>query len=970
MLTRSMHSRNQLTHQSKCVLGFLIVFLLFAAYESRAKERLHRMLDSRSGLPNSTLSGFAQDTNGFFWISTAAGLFRYDGTEFRRWAPDKLTGWHYMVYPAPDGEVFVFDMTQTLYHLLPNEDAEPVIGPEGKPFTNVQDAAFTRDGRFWVARQNALFCRTEENEWVAMPKEIPGTEKIWRLSASLDGSLLVSTTQSLWKVNPDLSLSRIVARSFNGYIGSAIAHPDGSIFYMEKYPDGGKIMQLRDGQITERLSLKTNLFGFVLRGQTVWANSEVCLVALREGQAPEILRAPEDIPGSGMMMVDSENSLWVGTAEGLMQIPEPETVVFNSRDGMPNKSLRYMVKTEEGIWIVTWAWGIGLFDQKSKKWSIQDDPAKLGWLAIDGKSTLWGHANYHDFYRYADGHFIKLLPPALTDIRGWSQAPDGTLWIASDRGLWRTESSPRFLGNPLGNGVEIGQIFEDSKGRLWLTSGEKIGYVSAADVASGREVSCSLQTLDGSRGLGTLIEQSNGSLWVGTQDRGVWRYTDEEGWKPIPASLKYASRSLGGFVRSPSGGVWVFGPTEHIRVIDRPDLPEGWQVVEELSDWQGIASAPIHDLIEEPDGDLWIASNGVIHMPAEVRHAPIGPPRVKLAALIMNGARVDLNSVPQVPPGHNQLEIHFAALSFRDRTLLRYQYRLHANDQWTYSASNVPVFRFFDLPAGKYSAEVRASLDGVNWSSETARIVFTVLPPWYLRWWSIALGVMVLGLALYAVHRARVAILLRLERQRTRIAMDLHDEIGSGLGSIGILSSVAASQNVGEDQRQEMTKRIAETAHELGASLTDIVWSLRADSRTLESLAYYLTRRAESLFANDTTQFTTQFPEPWPTINLPLTARRNVLLIAMESLHNAAKHAHAQSVILQFEPSEGHKWLMRIGDDGCGLGNGAGHNGSGMGMPSMRLRAEEIGAQISFNSKNERGTIVTLAFNPHAKERT
>src|SRR5204862_4003695 len=144
---------------------------------------------------------------------------------------------------------------------------------------------------------------------------------------------------------------------------SDLAHPDGSIFYMEKYPDCGKIMQLRDGQITERLSLKTNLFGFVLRGQTVWANSEVCLVALREGQAPEILRAPEDIPGSGMMMVDSENSLWVGTAEGLMQIPEPETVVFNSRDGMPNKSLRYMVKTEEGIWIVICAWGIGLLDQ-------------------------------------------------------------------------------------------------------------------------------------------------------------------------------------------------------------------------------------------------------------------------------------------------------------------------------------------------------------------------------------------------------------------------------------------------------------------------------------------------------------------------------------------------------------------------------------------------------------------------------
>lgn len=671
-------------------------------------------------------------------------------------------------------------------------------------------------------------------------------------------------------------------------------------------------------------------------------------------------------------MVDNENSLWVATAEGLMQIPEPETVIFNARDGLPNNTARYMVKTDEGIWVVTWAWGVGLFEQKSNKWRIQNGPPKIGWLAVDGKGTLWGHANYHDFYRYANGGFIKLLPPALTDIRGWSQAPDGTLWIASDKGLWRTptdEGSPQFFGNPLGDGVELGHILEDSKGRLWLTSGEKIGYVSAADAASGKKVFCSLQTLDGSRGLGKVIEQSNGSLWVGTNDKGVWRYADEKGWTPIPASLKFASRSLGGFAPSPLGGVWVLGPATHMRVIDRPDLPEGWQVVEELSDWQGVSSFPISDLIEEPDGDLWLASNGVIHMPADVRRARIDPPRVKLAGLIMNGVRVDLSSVPQVPPGHNQLEIHFAALSFRDRTLLRYQYRLHPNDQWTYSASNVPVFRFFDLPAGEYSAEVRASLDGVNWSSESARIVFTVLPHWYMRWWSIALGVVALCLALYAAHRARVAILLRLERQRTRIAMDLHDEIGSGLGSIGILSSVAASQTVGEDQRQEMTQRIAETAHDLGASLTDIVWSLRGDATTLESLAYHLTRRAESLFANGQTQFNTKFPDDWPTNNLALTTRRNILLIAMESLHNAAKHADAGNVTLQFEQSDGHKWQMRIEDDGCGLHNGDGHNGSGMGMPGMKHRAAEIGAQIDFRSKNGRGTIVTLAFNPHAKER-
>jgi signal transduction histidine kinase len=166
-----------------------------------------------------------------------------------------------------------------------------------------------------------------------------------------------------------------------------------------------------------------------------------------------------------------------------------------------------------------------------------------------------------------------------------------------------------------------------------------------------------------------------------------------------------------------------------------------------------------------------------------------------------------------------------------------------------------------------------------------------------------------------------------------------------------------------------MSQRIAETAGELGTSLTDIVWSLRADATTIESLASHLTRRAESLFADDRTQLTTRFPDDWQSINLSLSVRRNVLLIAVESLHNVAKHAQAENVTLLFAPADGSKWLMRIEDDGCGFSNRTEDNGSGMGMQTMQRRAEEIGAQLSITSKNGGGTVVSLTFNPQAKER-
>ena len=525
------------------------------------------------------------------------------------------------------------------------------------------------------------------------------------------------------------------------------------------------------------------------------------------------------------------------------------------------------------------------------------------------------------------------------------------------------------VSHPIGD-REPGTILEDSKGQLWVTSNESICHAPAAAVTEGQELSWDCQIIKGARSIGKPVELPDGSLWVGTNMLGVWRYAEDTGWRVIPASSGLVSQSIAKLVLSPAGGVWILGMTARLRVMPRPDLPGGWQVLEELSLSHGVPTVRLYDMIEEPDGSLWLATqNGVAHLPIRVRYPTLEPPRINLTSLLINGRRANADGNLRIAAGRNQVELRFAALSYRDRSLLRYQYKLHPQEDWTASSDNLPIFRFYDLGSGKYSIEVRASIDGVNWSSLPAQISFEILSPWYLRWWAMALFVSLIAIILLTVHRVRVRVLLQLEQQRTRIAMDLHDEIGSGLGSIGILSSVVASPAIDEEQRQEMNQRIAATANELGTSLTDIVWSLRTEATTLESLAYHLARRAGSLFAGHGTQFKTNFPDDWRSTSASLTTRRNVLLIAMESLHNVAKHAQATSVTLQFEPADGREWVMRIEDDGCGLGSHRGGNGAGMGMPGMKRRAEEIGAEIDFSSANGHGTIVSLRFNPQAKER-
>jgi hypothetical protein len=315
-----------------------------------------------------------------------------------------------------------------------------------------------------------------------------------------------------------------------------------------------------------------------------------------------------------------------------------------------------------------------------------------------------------------------------------------------------------------------------------------------------------------------------------------------------------------------------------------------------------------------------------------------------------------------LPYRRNRLEMRFAALSYRDRNLIRTQIRLRPDAAWLES-SGLSV-RFVDLAPGRYAPEIRASLDGIDWSHAPAAFAFQVHRPWYLQLWALGLFALGAAAALYTIYRVRIAFLLRLERQRTRIAMDLHDEMGSGLGSIGILAGLAADSSLDDTSRRHLSDKIAQAASELGSSLTDIVWSLREGSETLEALAIRLAERGTRLFPDSVPEFRTRFPASWPPGRLPLEIRRNLQLIGSEALHNAARHAKPERVVLGLE-QEGRLWRLWVEDDGAGLpGALASGKGRGHGLRNMRERARQIDAELSIRASDAGGTRVEVRFHP------
>jgi signal transduction histidine kinase len=218
---------------------------------------------------------------------------------------------------------------------------------------------------------------------------------------------------------------------------------------------------------------------------------------------------------------------------------------------------------------------------------------------------------------------------------------------------------------------------------------------------------------------------------------------------------------------------------------------------------------------------------------------------------------------------------------------------------------------------------------------------------------------------LYVAHRLRLAFLLRLERQRARIAMDLHDEIGAGLGSINILAGLAAERTPAGSPQASLMNEISDAAAELGASLGEIVWSLRSRSGTLDGLVAHLSERAVKLFpAGSTPALTLAIPEVLPPVTLTVPVRWNVALIVNEAMHNAVRHARAAHVVLGLEPVE-RRWRIWVEDDGRGLDERAALR-AGVGIESMRRRADDIRADLELARRPSGGLTVSLLFDPQA----
>ncbi|HEX5042151.1 MAG TPA: ATP-binding protein [Candidatus Polarisedimenticolaceae bacterium] len=934
--------------------GLVLLFLALGGQAS-AKYRVTRVLDWQSGLPVSFTGRVEQDPEGFLWVGTSAGTFRYDGSEMVLKLP---IGRGLVPGSALAGTFVVFHQLEDGQWEFERMDGKPIPGPDGRP-VRAANGFVSPDGALWVIGEEALRLRGPDGVWSPRFAYPDGSRMLAGGSGGRNGTLFLPCRDALYRVDRSGRFTRVAP--LRGVLG-ALDRSDGSTVLGTFVTGRGFVYEVRDGVLHEIDRHPTRFMALTEREGALWISYDNMLARLAPGEPRETITAADGLLGGGAMMVDHEGSLWVATGHGLVQYPEPDTLSFlQEAPGLG----RHVVLDHDTVWMSTWS-GLYRARREGDSWTVAQQPrAHIGAACIDGAGALWTVLPDGFSYTPREGAWRLFPQPGVQDSEECAVAGDGGLWFPTGAGLFFLPpgaKEPRLVLAPEPGGEVFRHVYEDSRGMLWATREEEICRTPARPLE--REGRAAWSCLPAMHQMITgFLEMESGALWASTYDAGVLRLRGGA-WEQIPGSRDLLSQWTADLARSPRGGVWITGEGNLLRVRERPDLPSGWEVLERPGRWQGLPTPGVFDVAEAPDGTLWVASNkSLIRMPPRARDARPGPPRVALVEAAVDGRPLQVESGRVIRLAHdrNRLELRFAALSYRDPSLIRYRSRSSRNDPWS-APTKRPFFRFVDLPPRRYEVEVEASLDGKRWSAAKTAVVFEVLPPWWGTWWFRTLAAASLVGLLVLAYRLRVAALLKLERQRMRIAMDLHDEVGSGLGSIGVLAGILARPDLPEPQRADLTGRITGVARELSQSLGDIVWSLRSGSGNLDSLWAKVLDRARPLFAGGSPALRIVAPDPVPAAPLSLVVRRNVSLIVIEALHNAARHAAATSVALSLRSEDG-EWVVSVADDGQGLHPVSGdETRRGLGLEGIRLRAEEMGGSVTWESPQRGGTQVVIRF--------
>ncbi|HEY2083571.1 MAG TPA: triple tyrosine motif-containing protein, partial [Verrucomicrobiae bacterium] len=478
-----------------------------------------------------------------------------------------------------------------------------------------------------------------------------------------------------------------------------------------------------------------------------------------------------------------------------------------------------------------------------------------------------------------------------------------------------------------------------------------------------------------------IYEDKDGVLWVGTANGGLNRLRDKR-FVSYTTKQGLFSDEIFSIEDDDEGWLWMSCSRGVFRVRKRDldDYDAG------RAKWISCIAYGKTDGMESPqcngagkpavwksrDGRLWFpTSKGVVSVDPRTMKVDHVPPSVYVDQVLVDQRPLALhgagNDAPvHIPPGRGELEIRYTAISLSAAEKVRFKYKLEGIDANWLDAGGRRAAYYNNIPPGPYKFRVIAcNKDGI-WNEIGASLPFELEPHYWQTLWFRGLMVLLVvggasGTALYATRRKMQRQLQALqqrhaiEKERGRIAKDIHDDLGSSLTRIMMLGErVEEELGKQKDVAPHISKIVSSARHTV-QSLDEIVWAVNPENDTLNGLLEYIGHYADEFFENTSVNCRLELPVELPAFNLAAETRHNLFLVVKEALNNALKHSGATEVRVEVTVEKGQVQI-RVEDNGCGfdMSNEAAHRGNG--LDNMRKRIESLGGQFEIVSAPQQGT--------------
>jgi len=996
-----------------CILILFILLLThFFTFLPQVLAQLPRLqfqhVTVEQGLSHPSINEICEDSCGFMWFGASSGLNRFDGKEIKSldlpaihalctgtngdvWvgtstgglslscisvARDTIIPYRLAVYGGgvraivndPDSSLWI-GTDIGLFHMDPRSGKFNRMGTEGLADLGVNSIADDGRGNLWLVTRGKIVRfekATQKGQFVC---NRPGN---WHSSTSLapDGAIWIAggIHGRLLRIDPK---SMRLDSTFKGgprFLTTTVTIDASGIVYvgtdgegMKIYDPVAKSWETYRHRASDPFSIADDHINSIVLDKcgNIWIGTQRGISwASRWRRRFSVVSIEDENKGDPRpgevrdIAEDEDGNLWLGTAGGLKKWDRKHGTVEAVKVASNRINALQIVQRDQ-LWIGM-SGGEKLLRltigrrNNVRKGTLPPLPKIQGRVTTmfkDGDTTIWLGCTRSKLFRYdlRTGHaatYTYETPEELFPGRVAFQGDDcprmiyrdreRALWIATSWGVLKLDEQTgrlkRFLhSEPRSFQENMWCIYEDTRGNFWV--GTDLG-LELFDRAQGvfHPVIRTLRRLQGRTVAGILGDQS-GALWMQT-DGELLRYHQSTGEiKHYGASDGYPITTLGTFFTLGNrarcitrAGEFVFGIKDGI-VLFRPE-----------------------EIVDNPNKP----------------HVAIAEVELLGGAIPRNGSWLR-NFVPPRQPlrlsaDENALEFKFAALDFTMPRQNKYAVWLEPADlSWSYLGTENSV-RFVNLPSGSYRLRVKAANNDSVWSATEATFDFRIYPPWWKSLWAYIGYVLVFGLVLYMIYRARIARLNALERLRLNIAGDLHDEIGTGLSSIALQTELLSRTARSATEQENALAEIVKTARTLADSTRDVVWVLAPQHERLSDLVLKMRTEAPRALAVEDPAFEEHLEHP--EVILSTEARKHVLMMYKEILHNIQRHAHAERVSIEVTEQQG---IFELIAKDSGVGFVPETANCGHGLKNLHFRAKELGGTLTIASIPGKGTTVQFS---------